>query len=319
MNQLSHPLQSWIPYKIDIKDDQAFCRWLNTFNKPFVEPFFDETIGRCRALDPHVSDFASVSDLVVLKDWATDLNSVKPTAFIFHISRCGSTLVSQLLGMNECNVSLAEVPFFDDILRLHFNKAEFDKTKTGQLFTDAVKFYGQKRSGKETGLFIKADSWHIFFYEQIRELYPDVPFVFLYRKPDEVLNSHQKRRGMQAVPGLIEPELFGFSREETLQMNQDIYTAKMIESYFSKYLEIVEKDKLSIFLNYNIGILPMIEQIASFIKLEISDAEFSAMAVRSQYHSKYPDTTFSEKQVSIADEYLDTAFSLYKKLVEIAG
>lgn len=319
MTQFLHPLQSWIPYKIDIKDDQIFCKWLNTFNKPFVEPFFDETIGRCRALDPHVGDFLSVSDLMVLEDWAEGLNTIKPTAFIFHISRCGSTLVSQLLGVNAHNISLAEVPFFDDILRLHFNKAEFDKAKTGRLFTDAIKFYGQKRNGKETDLFIKADSWHVFFYEQIRELYPDVPFIFLYRKPDEVLSSHQKRRGMQAVPGLIEPELFGFNREETLQMNQDVYTAKIIESYFSKYLEIIGEDKLSLFLNYNIGILPIIEKVASFINLEIRDDEFSVMALRSQYHSKYPDATFSEKPVSIADEYLDTAFGLYRKLVEIAG
>jgi len=265
-------------------------------------------------MDPHLMRFASVGDPEVLKEWAKNLDYVKPTAFIFHISRCGSTLVSQLLGINERNISLAEVPFFDDILRLPFKKENITKSDTGELFKAAMKFYGQKRNGPEINLFIKTDSWHIFYYKQIRELYPQVPFIFLYRRPDEVFNSHQKKRGMQAVPGLIEPELFGFDRIETVNMNQDIYTAKMLERYFEMYLKIKENDKLSSFLNYREGIIPIIKEIAAITKIIISEDELLSIEDRSLYHSKYPNEVFSEKKTIATKTDLKRAFELYEKL-----
>jgi hypothetical protein len=315
MNQLEHPLKSWIPYKLDLKsDDSLLCRWLNTFDKPYLDPFFDETISKCKALDQHILKFASVADLTVLNDWAKKVEYVEPTAFIFHISRCGSTLVSQLLGMNEQHISLAEVPFFDDILRLQLKKNNIQGLDTGNLLSAAIKLYGQKRIGTETNLFIKTDSWHVFYYKKIRQLYPEVPFMFLYRAPDEVFNSHLKKTGMQAVPGLIEPELFGLDGMEILHMPQREYIAKMIERYLEMYLEIMENDQLSVFLDYKEGIIPVMKKIAVFTKIEIDEEELLVMESRIQYHSKYPDVAFNEKKVVSTIPELERAFELYSKL-----
>ncbi|TWI96223.1 hypothetical protein JN11_03957 [Mucilaginibacter frigoritolerans] len=315
MNQSEHPLKSWIPYKLDLKnDDSLLCKWLNTFNKPYIEPFFDETISKCKALDQHILKFISAADLRVLEDWAAGIEKVEPTAFIFHISRCGSTLVSQLLGMNEQNISLAEVPFFDDILRLPLKKSDVKELYTGKLLSAAIKFYGQRRFGTETNLFIKTDSWHVFYYKKIRQLYPEVPFVFLYRTPDEVFNSHLKKSGMQAVQGLIEPELFGLDNVEVVHMPQREYIAKMIERYLEMYLEIIESDKLSLFLDYKEGIIPIVKKIAAFTKVEIDEDELSTMENRIQYHSKYPNEAFSEKKVISVIPELERAFELYGKM-----
>jgi hypothetical protein len=315
MNQFEHPLKSWIPYKLDLKnDDSLLCRWLNTFNKPYLDPFFDETISKCKALDQHILKFTSVADLTVLEDWARNVECVQPTAFIFHVSRCGSTLVSQLLGMNEQNISLAEVPFFDDILRLPLKKDNIKEPDTGKLLSAAIKLYGQKRIGTETNLFIKTDSWHVFYYQKLRQLYPKVPFVFLYRAPNEVFNSHLNKTGMQAVPGLIEAELFGLDSEEVVQIPQREYIAKMIERYFEMYLEIMESDQLNIFLDYKEGIIPIMKKIVAFTKVEIDEDELLAMESRIQYHSKYPNVVFNEKKVVSSIPELEKAFELYSKL-----
>src|SRR6202000_668743 len=88
------------------------------------------------------------------------------------------------------------------------------------LFTAALRFYGQDRnitgreSDSKTHLIIKADSWHRFFYDQLRRLYPDVPFVMIYRKPNEVFRSHRKQPGLHSVPGLIEPQLFNIGQND---------------------------------------------------------------------------------------------------------
>jgi hypothetical protein len=309
-------MKNWVPYKLTTVDGQLLCNWLNTFDNLFTEPFFGETITKCKSTDFRIFAFSSVSDLAMMKKWSLHLDATGPTAFIFHISRCGSTLVSQLLATSDEHIVLSEVPFFDDLLRLPYKNPDFDKIAVNELLEAAIKHYGQKRTGKEKRLFIKADSWHLFFYRQLRQLYPIVPFVFIYRSPDEVFRSHTKLRGMQAVPGLIEPELFGFENENVGSEGMDIYLSKVLESYFNECLEIVEKDERFLLLNYIEGPMQMIEKIAAFVKMELSGQDLSKMKERSLYHSKKPGETFREDPVSHIPSSLEKAMELYRLLEE---
>jgi len=309
------PLYNWVPYKLVKNYGQLQCRWLNTCAQPFTEPFFEETILKCRGIDSHAA-VSSVSDLAMISEWGSGINTVDPTAFIFHISRCGSTLVSQLLATADKNIMLSEVPFFDEILRLPYKDDLFDQSAVPELFTDTLKYYGQKRTGNERHLFIKTDSWHFFFYGQLRSLYPAVPFIIMYRSPDEVFRSHRKQPGMQAVSGLIEPQLFGFETEDIASMSPDVYLANVLESYFAKCLEIVETDDQILLLNYNEGSMRMIEKIAAFTKIIFSKNELINMEERSLYHSKKPGEVFFEKSTNPIPACLDNAMDLYDVLEE---
>jgi hypothetical protein len=312
LNHNLHPLQNWIPYKLTYTNNEVQCHWLNTFDKKFAEPFFDETIAACKGLLRLNVYRESVSDLDMMVDWSAGFKEVVvPTAIIFHVSRCGSTLISQLLGMSEENISLAEVPFFDDILRLRYKNNNYSEEDIDNLLKASLKFYGQDRSGKEKHLFIKTDSWHILFYKQLRKLYPDVPFILLYRSPDEVLNSHTKLRGVQAVPGLIEPELFGFEAEGISNLSLNEYTVEVLECYLKIYLKVAENDKLNLLVNYSEGIMPIMNKIASFSNVAISEADLHKMQERSGYHSKHPSKVFSEEQPNDVPGFLSKVFELY--------
>ena len=84
---------------------------------------------------------------------------------------CGSTLLAQLLSLDEQNIVLAEPPIFDEVLReIAFQKPEISEEKIDESLQAVVKFLGQKRTGKEQNFFIKLDSWHIFYYEKLRKL-----------------------------------------------------------------------------------------------------------------------------------------------------
>ena len=170
----SNPLKNWLPYKIIVNNEQALCRWLHLEDKSFSEPFFDETISKCKSFDINSKHFIPVSNLQILPEWAENISSVKPTAFIFHVSRCGSTLLSQLLGINEQHIVLSEVPLFDELLRLPYRISNSGNIHAENVLKEAIQFYGQKRKGNETSLFIKTDSWHVFFWKQIRKMYPEV-------------------------------------------------------------------------------------------------------------------------------------------------
>ncbi|SHM89529.1 hypothetical protein SAMN05216524_1046 [Mucilaginibacter sp. OK098] len=310
------PLKNWIPYKLVNIDGQMQCYWLDTFSKPFSEPFFDETILKYRTLRGKNGAIESISDLQLFDEWTDNLPDVEPAAIIFHISRCGSTLVSQLLTTSNEHIVMPEVRFFDDLLRLPYQYPGFTADVTSDLLKKAIKYYGQKKSHAEKRLYIKADSWHIFFYEQLRRLYPTVPFVLMYRNPNEVFNSHKKLPGMQSVPGLIEPGVFGFADGEEAQYNHDEYLAAVLEKYLDKYLQIIKTDSRFLLVNYNEGPMPIMQKIATFTNTPVSDDVLLAMEKRSHYNSKKPREVFSETSPINIPECLDKTMQLYYLLDE---
>lgn len=308
-------MKSWVPYKLINTDGRQQCSWLNTFGKQFTEPFFEETILKCLGLNSHYTGIKSVSNLTMIEEWATNLDAVDPFAFIFHISRCGSTLVSQLLATSGENIVLSEVPFFDDILRLPFKDNGFNEAATSALLAASLKYYGQKRTRQEKRLFIKTDSWHLFFYQQLRQLYPSVPFILMYRSPDEVFRSHLKMPGIQAVPGLIEPQLFGLKPHEIIY-DREIYLVKVLECYLSKCLEIAAIDQRCLLVNYNEGPIPIIQKIADFTNTRLTGQELSEMTERCRYHSKKPGESFHEEINTNIPAALNKAMKLYDLLDE---
>lgn len=234
-------LKNWIPFKLINHNSGFLFQWLHVGNQPFTDPFFDDTVAKCKRRAENLKPFRCVSEINIITEWANEIDSVAPSAFIFHVSRCGSTLVSQLLAMKEENISLSEVPVFDEILRMPF-KHQVDSKTAEDLLPAACTFYGQKRSGKENRLFIKTDSWHLLFYKQLRVLYPHVPFIILYRQPHEVLFSQQRQKGMHAVPGLIEPSVFGFDEKVLNVVHYDDYMSLVLQKYYQTIVEVATQD-----------------------------------------------------------------------------
>jgi hypothetical protein len=312
--KIDSPVTGWIPVKLYPEAESLLCRWLYVGNKDFTEPFFDETISACRAQfteNGHLKK--SMSSINILEDFASDIESVSPTAFIFHISRCGSTLISQMLGMLPSNIILPEVPFFDDLLR--YGKKNNRMPEILPQLKAAVDLYGAKRNENYDNLFIKTDSWHIHFYKELRTLYPTVPFFLLYRKPDEVLRSQQKKRGMQAIPNLLEADIFGFDKDKISKVPFNEYMGMVIESYLLAFENILQKDKLAYAINYHDGAMQIVDTIASVTSLQISDSEKLLMQKRAGFHAKFPEQIFSEEK---PDEpvpgFLKRSFELYDKI-----
>lgn len=310
----SAPITGWIPVKLYPEENNLLCRWLYAGDKTFAEPFFDETISACRALFPENWKLKrSMSSPEVLADWAIELDTIEPTAFIFHISRCGSTLISQMLGMQPSNIILSEVPFFDDLLR--YGKMHDCMDALLPQLKAAVALYGANRNGKYKQLFIKTDSWHIHFYKELRALYPDVPFFLLYRKPDEVLRSQQKKRGMQALPNYLEPDIFGFDKEIVSATPLDEYMGMVIESYLDAFLDILQKDPLAYAINYHDGAMRIVDNMAAVTGLPFSPTERLLMEKRAGFHAKFPEQVFSEDMPEEpVPGFLKRSFVLYDQI-----
>jgi len=71
----------------------------------------------------------------------------------------------------------------------------------------------------------------------IQRAFPNVPWIFLYRDPVEVMVSHQMRRGSQMIPGALEPALFGWDEEEARRMRWVEYGGRVLARIFHSGLE----------------------------------------------------------------------------------
>jgi hypothetical protein len=226
--------------------------------------------------------------------------------------------LSQLLGLDKSNIVLSEVPFFDELLRLPFKNKGYNNDKVAGFLKAAVELYGRKRTGNEKHLFIKTDSWHIHFYQLFRLMYPGVPFIFLYRNPWEVVLSQRRQRGMHAVPGVIEPAIFGFSNQQINIHDLDYYITKVLQGYFNKMIEIVQADKLALLVNYNEGIGNIYSKMYALLGLKIESKMASQLNERTLFHAKHPQQLFKEENgEEKAPPYLTPVLELYAQLDEI--
>jgi hypothetical protein len=107
-----------------------------------------------------------------------------PSGFIFHLSRCGSTLVSRLLASSPRILSLAEPDALNGLL--------VSPAETGgvaEAFRELVLALGRRRRGSEEAYVVKLSSFMILCLPLIRRAFPDTPWLFLHRDPGEVLVS----------------------------------------------------------------------------------------------------------------------------------
>ncbi|MCP2027619.1 hypothetical protein L1276_002779 [Flavobacterium sp. HSC-32F16] len=289
MENINHPLFNWIPYKLIEKDNEVYFEWLYLSDIKFAEPFFDETVSKCKSHEYNSKRIKAVSSVDNLIEWSQELESVELKSLVFHVSRCGSTMLSQCLATSSENIMISEGPIIDQILR----SDNFGLEKKATLLKSVLKFLGQKRFHEQKNLILKLDAWHIFNAGYLRTVFPEIPFALLYRKPDEVLKSHQKLMGMHMVPNLIPPTVFGITNQEIEETNFQQYGALVLEKYFKGFLDFYETDRNTALLNYNEGMKNVIEKFISFIDVDYAQDELEKMFERLKKHSKNESVVFN--------------------------
>jgi hypothetical protein len=305
-------IANWIPYKLTYTNQEEWIvKWLDLGDKRMIHPFFDETIQVCRIRQRERSRLESISGIDFMTEACKDLISLEPSAFIFHVSRCGSTLISQAFSQPKENIVIAEAPLLDEILRAPDTQESW--------FKSAIKALGQKRNFKESDFFIKLDSWHIHFYELLREWYPQTPFFFLYRRPDEVIASHDKRRGIHAVPGMIPHTLLKTAAPAYFGGDFNRYTAQVLEQYYIKLQNIcLLNHRHNCFFDYADGADKMMETFSQFTGISIKDKE--QMNQRLKYHSKSSQEVFKEERLLNNEKFFfEDCHKAYGKLKDSWG
>lgn len=300
MENVKDCIANWIPIKLIEKENEVYFEWIYFSDIPFADPFFEETIAKCRSHSYNSKSFKLISTTENLIDWSKELDFVELKGLVFHVSRCGSTMLSQSLATSSENIMVSEAPIIDQILR----SDAFDADTKSVLLESVVRLYGQKRFSEQKNLIIKLDAWSIFKASYLRSVFPEIPFALLYRNPGEVLRSHQKMAGMHMVPNIIPSSVFGITSKEIQEVSFQQYQALVLEKYFQGFLDFYGIDNKVIMLNYNDGMKNVIERFISFIDVDFSESEINLMLERLKKHSKNENAAF------VGDSYKDEVLSV---------
>jgi hypothetical protein len=235
--------------------------------------------------------FRYVTPIEKLAAWLNARPHLQPDGFIFHMSRCGSTLVSQMLAALPSNLVVSEASPIDTVVQASHWWPDLDEQRHAAWLNAIVGALGQRRGGDERRYFIKLDSWHTLALPLFRRAFPAVPWVFLYRDPVEVLASQVSQPGSQMLPRGIGPDLHGIERS---------YGPGAAEDYYARVLAKVCEPVLrhygrggGLLVNYRELPQALFTAILPHFGVACDQADRAAMTAATRYDAKTPGVTFA--------------------------
>ena len=220
-------LQGWVPITASLRAGSLVADLCLVGARRFREPFFEDSIAACMRLPFH-GVFRHRLDMDMLTRWLQQHPGLPPSGFIFHMSRCGSTLMSQLLAASPAHRVISEAGPIDAALRATDGVTAVSEQMRIFWLQTMVGMLGQPGRSEERRLFIKFDSWHTCLLPLISRAFPGVPWVFMMRDPVQVIVSHLRRPGAQMVPGLLGFSPPGMDASDAALLSREEYSARML-------------------------------------------------------------------------------------------
>ena len=205
----------WTPIHIFKFRPQLEVLWSRLGVQRFDDPFFTQTVATAleKPLARLLQRTTSLDELVAAAEREP---AVEPAGFIFHVSRCGSTLVAQMFARLPRIISISEarplMTVSDDPRLSHDDRA--------RVFRALIRLYSRKVTGDEIASVFKFGLRETFAWRAITEIYPHVPRIVLHRDPIEVLVSNIAQPSEAAIPGNLAPEILG-TPPQPLASNED--------------------------------------------------------------------------------------------------
>lgn len=257
----------WKPIAFQVRDSAAFAEWAYFGPISFTEPFFEDTV-RFVLRNPFARAFRQHTQL-------EGGANPDPAGFIFHMSRCGSTLVAQMLAALPQNTVISEAPLIDDAIR------------TGR--PDWLCFViSALCSGPG---FVKLDAWHIHSLPLIRAAFPRTPWVFLYRDPVEVMVSQLRHPGRQALPGALDPAVLGLRTDDITRLQRDEWCARVLAGFCESAAKFRD-DPHGLFIDYCELPDAVWTRIAPHFGVALSNEEVEVMRAAARRDAKEPSRLF---------------------------
>jgi hypothetical protein len=288
--------------------------WCRTGKRRFTDAFFGDTIDQVNR-DLAALLFRHQTAFETARQWDRVSPGMAPAGFIFHMSRCGSTLISRMLAALPENRVLSEPTPLNALVRAALLDASVPHATLLDWLRTVVSLLGRPVEG-ETRYFIKLDCWHALALPLIVEAFPATPWIFLHRNPAEVLVSQARAPGAWTVPGALEPEVFGVKPEDTLPRHR--YIARAL-ARICEAAVLHRACGRGLLVNYDQLPEFVCGRLLSHFGMTLRPAEVDRMRLASRVNAKTPQITFSDDRQSkrlavtpalqtVVDEWLSPVF-----------
>jgi hypothetical protein len=189
------------------------------------------------------------------------------------MSRCGSTLIAQMLARLPSAVVLSEPQPLDGLLRLRRAAPDLTDETLLRWFRGMMSAAGRPRRGEQR-LFVKFNAWHVLELPFVARAFPGVPWLFAFREPRAVLRSQARSAGPEILAGTIDPEYVGI--RDPAELTSRDYGARVLASFCDAALRHRHAGR-GMFVDY--AALPgaMHSHVANFFGLRLSTTDARRM------------------------------------------
>lgn len=281
----AHGKVGWTPIDLHFRNRQPFLEWIYTGSRRFTEPFFEDTVRNCLCT-PFTAAFRQECRLDTTDEADFSIDTLAPSGFIFHTSRCGSTLVAQMLASLPCATVLSEPPVLDQVLQAHLQLPDLSFDEQVSWLRRIILALGQRRTGSETHYFLKLDSWHIHRLPLLRAAFPETPCLFLFRDPLEILRSQALSPGLQALPGAMQdPRALGLAIEDIPRLHPDEWCARVLLNICASALK-YRDDPQTLFVDYTALPDAVFGPITRHFSLALDETDAARMRDCTRFYAK---------------------------------
>jgi hypothetical protein len=253
-----------LPFALSTREGRTCLEWMDTGERPLSEPFFEDTVRLCLR-----NPYARFSRRLAPVESAAA--GAAPAGFLFHMSRCGSTLAVRMLNAAGHRV-ISEAPAIGQAIL----GSVPDLRGVVAAFGGGVPYV------------VKLDAWHIHSLPRICEAFPETPWAFLFRDPAEVLVSLMRSPGRHALPGAIAPEVLGLAPED-ITLPPAEWTARALAAICRS----AAGQRGGLFVDYRRLPEAALDAIAPHFGLPLGEAQIGRMREASRVDAKRPAGDFT--------------------------
>ncbi|MBP6303962.1 MAG: sulfotransferase [Bacteroidia bacterium] len=240
---------------------------------------------------------------------------------IFHISHCGSSLLSQLFKIKDNFRVIGEPEVINTILlQQALTKSTNELLCEERLHKVTHLLLNAQRS--QPGLnAIKLSSWNIFYASLFRTAFPHSQYIYVHRHPLEVLSSLLRNlNGFASWHLHTEPVLaahfLSCSRNEVKQMSEPDYLARMLCKHMQHALHHLPDETLFLYYPDWVNSFPSnISSITTFSKEEEKQIKQYMNKNAKVPHQQFKFTQPVEVAHLLQSEVLNELIQLHEKIM----
>lgn len=281
-------LIGWTPYRAAWLGDAMIVDWCHYGAQRLTQPFYYESVVSAftRPFNQLFQRRSPIEDCHLLPP------GLKPSGFVFHMSRCGSTLLGQALAANPANIVVSEAAPIRNVLQAPmFGPGTPERVE--HWLAGVVNAFGQRRFPFETHFFVKFLAGDVLDLPLILRVFPDVPWVFLYRHPLEVLASLRALGGADTMKGTIAPWRLGLSPDELHDMPNEVYLCRIMAAFGQAALA-AHRPGQSLMLDYRDLPSALWDRLPAHFGYALNEEVGAAMRERLGRDAKAPSAAFVE-------------------------